>query len=430
MKIAIIGAGSAFGARISVDVLSREPLQDATIALCDIDASKLKTVGAYVNKVISSNKLPAKVAASTDRREVLADADAVLIAVAIGGPAYFGHPFEAEMNIPKKYGIIQTVADTLGPGGLMRALRSAPPMLEMIADINELAPNAVVMNYTNPMAILTWVLKDVAQTHLVGLCHGVTGNFKRIAKLVGHPPEELEFIAAGINHMTWFTKLERNRQDLLPLAHQKLLEEAKDSDPYHFRGEIIEAFGYFPTESDRHFPEYVPWFQHGDPELLQPYVARTEGIKQKRQAWYEDMGVSAEKAESVELIRSHESASGIMEAYLTGQPFRFSGNVMNEGRLIPNLPHECCVEVPCTADGNGIHPYITGELPVACAALCRSNINYQEIAVHAIRQRSKDLAFQALLMDPITQAKLTIKQTREMFEELWQAEGDLLAEYQ
>lgn len=429
MKIVIIGAGSAFGGRISVDVLSREPLQESTIALCDIHEGRLETVRKYVEKVARSNNLPAEVTASTDRREVLAGADCILIAVAIGGPAYYGHPFEAEMNIPREYGIIQTVADTMGPGGLMRALRSAPPMLDMIDDINELAPDAVVMNYTNPMAILTWALEDRARTHLVGLCHGVTGNFRSMAKLIDIPHQELEFIAAGINHMTWFIKLEHRRKDVLPLALERLFERSKGSDPYEFRGEIIDSFGAYPTESDRHFPEYVPWFQHDDPALFAPHVERTLGIKGKRQHWYEDMGVSIEKADSLELILSHESASGIMEAYVTGSAYRFSGNVMNKGKIIPNLPAECCVEVPCIADGNGIHPYLVDPLPPGCAALCRSNIGYQELAVHAIRERSKELAFQALLMDPITQSKLTIKKARAMFEELWAAEGDLLESY-
>lgn len=430
MKIVIIGAGSAFGSRISVDVLSRPPLQSSTIALCDIDPERLAVVTHYVNKVITSNRLPACVESSTDRREVLRDADCVLIAVAIGGPAYYGHPFEAEMAIPRKFGIIQTVGDTMGPGGLMRALRSAPPMLAMIDDINELAPQAVVMNYTNPMAILTWALHDRARTHLVGLCHGVTGNAKQLAKLINLPDQEVNFIAAGINHMTWFLKFEHNHRNLLPEIHAKLIERSRGSDPYQFRGEIVEAFGWYSTESDRHFPEYVPWFQHGDEALFAPHVACTMGVKGKRQSWYEDMGVSIDKADSVELILSHESASGILEAYVTGTPYRFSGNVMNQGKLIGNLPAECCVEVPCFADGNGIHPYLIGNLPPACAALCRSNIGFQELAVHAIRERSRDLAFQALLMDPITQAHLTIAQTRELFAELWAAEENLLSVYQ
>ena len=431
MKIVFIGAGSLFGNRLAVDVLSREPLQDSTLCLCDLHEGRLESVRAYVAAVIEVNNLPAKVIASTDRRELLKDADMVILSVAIGGPAYHGAIFEAEMGIPRKYGIIQTVGDTMGPGGIFRALRSAPPMQEMVRDINELAPNAMILNHTNPMAILTWVFDDTASGPLVGLCHGVMGNAKHFAKLAGAPFEEVNFTCAGINHMTWFTRYEHNHQDLLPTIHAAIRQRYPESEPYQFRGELLEAFGYFCTESDRHFPEYVPWFQNGDRELFDPHVAITMNIKNKRANMYEDMGVAAEEVEkdSLKLTRSHEAASGIMEAVLTHKPYTFSGNIMNRG-LISNLPEECCVEVPCTVDKNGIHGQAQGSLPIQCAALCRSNIIMQELAVEAIRQRSKDLAFQALLMDPVTQANITIKQARAMFEELWEAEGDLLEAYE
>ncbi|MFC1601860.1 alpha-glucosidase/alpha-galactosidase [Candidatus Sumerlaeota bacterium] len=430
MKIVFIGAGSVFGNRLSVDVLSREPLQDSTICLCDLHEGRLESVRQYVQAVIEANALPAKVAAGTDRRELLKDADIVVLSVAIGGPAYHGPVFEAEMGIPRKYGIIQTVGDTMGPGGIFRALRSAPPMLEMVRDVNELAPNAMIINYTNPMAMLTWVLEDAADVPLVGLCHGVMGNVKHFANIAGVPFDEVNYTCAGINHMTWFTRYEHNHQNLLPKIHAAIRERYPQSDPYQFRGELLDAFGYYCTESDRHFPEYVPWFQNGDRELFEPHVAFTMNIKNRRANMYEDMGVAIEEAEgdSLKLTRSHESASGIMEAAVTNEPYTFSGNVMNRG-LITNLPQACCVELPCTVDKNGIHGHRQGDLPIQCAALCKSNIIVQELTVEAIRQGSKDLAFQALLMDPVTQANVTIKQARAMFEELWEAENDLLAAY-
>jgi alpha-galactosidase len=428
MKVVFIGAGSAFGGRVSVDVLSREPLQDSTIALCDINSDRLETVRSYVQKVNDSNNLKAKVVASTDRTELLEDADFVLLAVAIGGPAYYGEPFDSEMAIPAKYGILQTVADTMGPGAIFRALRTAPVMLEMIDDINRLAPKASILNYTNPMAILTWLFNEHARVPIVGLCHGVQGNANRLAGMAGVELEEVDYICAGINHMTWFTKFEHQGRNLLPDLTAKLIETSKGSTPYQFRGEVAEVFGYYSTESDRHFPEYVPWFQNGDRELFEPHIERTRGIKDKRQHWYEDMGVAIEKADSVELIRSHEWASAIMESMVTGVPQVFSGNVMNRG-LIENLPTEACVEVPCTVDGNGIHPHRVGPLPIQCAALCKSNIIMQELCVEAIRRRSRETAFQALLLDPISQANLTVKTARKMFDELWEAEGDLLSAY-
>jgi len=430
MKIVFIGAGSLVGNRLSVDVLSREPLQDSTLCLCDLHEGRLETVRQYVEAVIEAHNLPAKVVAGTDRRELLADADMVVLSVAIGGPAYHGPIFEAEMGIPRKYGVIQTVADTMGPGGIFRALRTAPPMLEMVRDVNELAPNAMILNHTNPMAMLTWLFEEAADGPLVGLCHGVMGNAKGFANIAGVPFEEANFICAGINHMTWFTRYEHNQQDLLPTIHAAIRERYPESDPYQFRGEVLDAFGYYCTESDRHFPEYVPWFQNGDRELFDPHVAWTMNIKDRRANMYADMGVAIEEAEqdSLKLTRSHESASGIMEAAVTHEPYTFSGNVMNRG-LITNLPEECCVELPCTADKNGIHGQRVGDLPIPCAALCKSNIIVQELAVEAIRQRSRDLAFQAVLMDPVTQANVTIKQARAMFEELWAAEAELLEEY-
>jgi alpha-galactosidase len=428
MKVVFIGAGSAFGSRVSVDILSREPLQDSTIALCDIDSSKLETVRKYVQKVIDGNNLSAKVITGTDRKELLKGADFVVLSVAIGGPAYYGEPFDSEMSIPARYGIRQTVADTMGPGAVFRALRSAAEMLDMIDDINRLAPEAVILNYTNPMAILTWVFNERFKGTVVGLCHGVQGNSKKLADLAGIPYEETRIVCAGINHMTWFTKFEHDGKDYLPLIHKKLVERTKGSDPYTFRGEIVEAFGYYPTESDRHFPEYVPWFQNGDRTLFEPHIAITMNVKNKRHSWFEDMGIKADSMDTIELIRSHEWASGIMEAMVTNVPAVFSGNVMNKD-YITNLPNPSCVEIPCTADGNGIHPHYVGDIPIQCAALCKSNIIMQELMVHAILNKSKEAAYHALLMDPITQANLTIKKTKELFEEMWKKEKNLLSIY-
>lgn len=439
MKAVIIGAGSAFGGRLSVDILSREPLQDSTIALCDIDEQKLAVVKQYVESVIEAHNLPANVEAGTDRCELLPGADVVVTTVSIGGPAYYDQPYESEIDIPARYGVVQCVGDTVGPGGLFRALRTAPVMLEMVNDINRLAPGALLLNYTNPMAILTWLFNEAADGDMLGLCHGVTGNSYRLAGLIDVPLHECDVVAAGINHMTWFTKFAHQGRDVLPEIHQRIIEEGKKarrfegeiSSPqtFAFRHEMIENLGYFTTESDRHFPEYVPWFQHEDRWDFMKYYNVTKGVKQKRANWYEDMGVKIEQADSIELIRSHESMSGIMEARKTGEPFTFSGNVMNRGN-ITNLPEGCCVELPVTVAGNRIESMQYGDLPLQCAALCRSNINFQELVVRAIRERSRELAFQALLFDPATQAVLSIKRIRQLFDEMWEAEEELLAAYE
>lgn len=426
MKVAIIGAGSAFGSRISIDILSREPLQDTTIALIDINEERLETVRAFVQRAIDHHKLPAKVIAGTDRKELLGDSDFVLISVSIGGPAYYDKPFEDEMRIPEKYGIIQTVADTIGPGGVFRGLRTAPPIIDFVRDIDELCPNAQIINYTNPMAILTWTIFETAQRPVVGLCHGVQGTSKRIAKMVDVPYDEMSFWCAGVNHMAWFTQLEHNGEDLTP----RLREAGKD--PKNYKGEsvrfdVMEQFGYFCTESSRHTCEYVPYFRQ-DRELLKEKQEITWGVKGRRQSWYEDMGVKASEADSIELNRSVEYASGIMEAMATNVPFRIHGNVRNDG-LITNLPQGACVEVPCLVDKTGVNPCFSGDLPAQCAALCRTNVNVQELTVKAIRERSKEAAFHALLLDPITSAALNFDQARAMFDEMWEADAHLLEYY-
>jgi len=426
MKVVIIGAGSGFGSRLSIDILSREPIRHATIGLCDINEQKLETVRAFVQSAIDHHKLPAKVVASTERRELLADADFVILSVAIGGPAYYGHPYETEMRIPRKYGVHQTVGDTVGPGGIFRALRTGPVMMAVCRDINELAPRSLVLNYTNPMAIITWCLNAAANVPAVGLCHGVQGTAAKLAAYIGVPREEIGYWVAGINHLAWYLEFTHKGEDAYPKL-RKALENPETYDKDRVRFEIFRNFGYFCTESTRHCAEYVPYFRK-ETDFLDKLAGTLQGREGKRAAWFEDMGVKASKAESIELIRSHEYASGIMEAVVTSVPFRFNGNVMNDD-LVSNLPRGCCVEVPCLADGQGVHPCRVGALPEQCAALCGSNVNAQTLTVKAILERNREAAFHALLVDPITAAGLSMKEARAMFEEMWEAEGALLEYY-
>lgn len=425
-KVVIIGAGSGFGSRLSVDILSREPLRDATIALCDIDAAKLERVGAYVQKVVDGNRLPARVETSTDRRELLTGADFVVLAVAIGGPAYFDHPYDTEMAIPAKYGLIQTVGDTVNVGGVFRTLRSAPEILRMADDIAELAPRATILNYTNPMAMLSWLIEERCGLPTIGLCHSVQGTSKQLAGYIGAPYEEVGYQVAGINHMAWFLEFTRQGEDALPALRAAAKDPAiRAKDPIRF--EVMDHFGAFVTESSRHMSEYLPYYQH-EPEKMKPHTQATTNVKGRRQAWFEDMGVKVDAAETIELVRSHEYASGIMEAMVTGVPMRFNGNVPNRG-LIQNLPEGCCVEVPCFTDAEGVHPCAMGRLPTRLAALCQTNVHVQHLAVEAVRNRDLDAAYHAVLLDPATGGALSLSQARAMFDELVEAEGDLLAEY-
>ena len=431
-KVVIIGAGSGFGSRLSIDILSREKLQDSTIALCDIDEGRLTQVQAYVNRAIEGNGLPGTCIANTDREQLLDGADIVVTAVSIGGAAYWGEPYASEIGIPLRYGVHQTVADTVGVGGVFRFLRTAKEHLQFAMDMERYCPDALMLNYTNPMAMLTWLHSVGTSVQNVGLCHSVQGTTKKLADGVGVPYDEVSYLVAGINHQAWILRLTHDGEDLYPR-----LREAVDTNPIFenekVRVEMMKQFGYFVTESTRHNAEYLPYFRRTK-ELMEQYAppgerepVQMDMPEQRQRAWMKDTGVEQnEEAPVPELKRSHEYASAIMEARLTGEPFCFNGNVMNRG-VIPNLPGECCVEVPCVVDGEGVHPCYVGPLPAQCAALNMTNVSVQELAVKAAMERDREAAFHACALDPLTAATVSLPDIRAIFEELWEAEGALLS---
>ncbi|MDA0745025.1 MAG: alpha-galactosidase [bacterium] len=430
-KVVIIGAGSGFGSRLSIDILSREALRDSTIALCDIDETRLSQVHDYVNRAIAGHNLPAKCIANTDRHALLEGADFVVTAVSVGGPAYWGEPYASEIGIPLKYGLHQTVADTVGVGGVFRFLRTAAEHLQFAKDMERYCPDALMLNYTNPMAMLTWLHSEGSSIQNVGLCHSVQGTTKKLAEGIGEAYEDISHLVAGINHQAWVLRFRRDGEDLYPR-----IREAVDTNPLfaedRVRVEMMKQFGYFPTESTRHNAEYLPYFRRTK-ELREFYgvpdrePVSSEMPEQRRRAWMKDTGAETDEDAPVpKLGHSHEYASAIMEARLTGTPFAFNGNVMNRG-VIPNLPDLCCVEVPCLVDREGIHPCYVGALPPQCAALNMTNVGVQELAVKAAVERDREAAFHACALDPLTAAVLPLPEIRAMFEELWAAEGDLLA---
>jgi alpha-galactosidase len=429
-KITIIGAGSGFGSRLAVDMMARPNINDSTICLCDLDEKRLKGVLEYLTAVRDANKLKTKFEIGTDRKKLLPGSDIVVIAVSIGGGAYYGKPYEHEIRIPEKYGIHHFIGDTMGPGGLFRGLRCAPELIRMVKDVNELAPGATILNYTNPMAILTWAMSENVDNgvDLVGLCHGIQTTSKTLAKYAGVPYEEMGFSVSGINHMSWFTKLTHKGKDIYPKVY-KAFDDHEIYKKDWVRLEIMKNFGYFCTESSRHSFEYIPHFCHSEKnkkEFTRPIIEDDNYIPE----WYEDMGIKKEDAQSLKLVHSKEFAAGIIEAKITNVGYKFYGNTINKG-LIDNFHNGCCVEVPCLADRHGIHPCHVDPLPEQCAALCRTNINMQELAVKAIREKSKEIAFYALALDPSVQANMNIGDMRKMFEELWKVEADmgLLDEY-
>jgi alpha-galactosidase len=427
-KIALIGAGSGFGGRLSVDILSFPELRESTIALVDINRDAVDAVGGFVRKVIDAHGCGAKVVATTDRREALDGADYVVVAISVGGPAYDGVPYHYEIEIPAKYGVSQRVGDTVGPGGIFRTLRSAPEMLAICADMQELCPDALLINYTNPMAMLTWIVNEGTTIRNVGLCHSVQGTAHQLAGYIGAPFSEMTYWVAGINHMSWFLELKRNGEDAYP-ALWEALENPETFAKDTVRFEIMRHFGYFVTESTPHMSEYVPYFRKR-PDLLEQYhldyrSPSAEAPQHRRWESEERFGDEAARKAAQE-GPSNEYASRIIHSIETNTLYRFNGNVANDG-LIMNLEPGCCVEVPCMTDATGIRPCAIGELPPQLAGLNQSNVVVQRLVAEAVLERDLEKAFMATALDPLTAAVCSLPEIRAMFDEMVAAEERWLA---
>jgi alpha-galactosidase len=422
-KIVIIGAGSGFGSRLSLDILSREPLQDSEICLCDIHEGRLKQVEGYIQRTIDKYGLPAKVRSGLDRRKLLPGADFVVTSISAGGAAYHGFPYTAEVRIPQKYGIEQTVADTVSAGAVFRFLRTGPVQHQMFEDMEELCPDALVLNHTNPMAMLSWLHCTQSKMKYAGLCHGIQGTTEMLARWCDVPYDEISYSVAGINHLSWIMEFKRGSEDLYPLIWAKM----EDPDVYskeNVRFEILKHFGRFCTESNHHDAEYLPYFRRNR-EVMEHFGMGPREVRDtagRQREWMKDTGVEGDEKPVGELRLSREYSSGILEGVVTNKPYRFYGNVMNHDSLITNLPGNCCVEVMCIADTRGIHACHYGDLPPHLAALCRSNVAVQELAVKAVVERDREAAFLACCVDPLTAASAPLHDIRAMFDELWQAE--------
>lgn len=430
-KIVIIGAGSGFGSRLSMDIMATEAMQGATIGLCDIHAGRLKQVADYVRNTAERHAVPVTIEANTDRTALLDGADFVVTSISAGGGAYWGHPYTAEVGIPRKYGIDQQVADTCSVGAVFRFLRTGPVQRQILEDVDRQCPDALVLNHTNPMAMLTWLHNTTTNARYAGLCHGVQGTIWELSeKFLGVPVREVSYHVAGINHLAWFLEIRRGKEDLYPCLRAIIDDPQQAADPKYVenervRVEIMRQFGYFPTESSRHDSEYMPYFARTEEERSR-FGLKSRIISEtcpKNREWMGDGGAVAKGAG--ELHRSNEYTTRIMEAVLTDVPYRFNGNVMNTG-LIGNLPPGCCVEVPCLVDARGVHPCHVGALPAQLAALDRTNVAVQELAVQAVLERDREAAFHACALCPLASALLPLDQIRAMFEEMWEAEKELL----
>lgn len=432
-KIAMIGAGSVvFCKTLMMDIMATEALQDSTIVLMNRTNrnGKLDKIEEFARKVVKENSLATKIIATLDRKEALKDADYVINIIQVGGV----DAFQKDYEIPMKYGVDQCIGDTMGPGGIFRALRTIPIVIDIAHDMEELCPKALLLNYTNPMAMVCWALGEATTINFVGLCHGVQTTLDLISRYVEVSKENIDYLCAGINHMDWFLKLEKDGKDLYPI-----LKENIEKPEYYInekvRCEVMRHFGYFMTESTGHLSEYLPWFRKNKKALNlycdQPAFGGETGAYYK---WCRKVAERFKKANYLEYEssklekRSNEYCSYIIEAIETDKIFKLSGNLRNNG-LISNLSSDCCVEVPVYADRSGLHPTYIGNLPSQCAALCMSNIIPQGLAVEAALNGDFEQVVHAVAVDPLTSAVLTLKEARDMAIEMYKAEKKYLSQF-
>jgi alpha-galactosidase len=460
-KITFIGAGSTVFARNLIgDILSYPELAGSTISLHDIDPDRLRTTQVAAERLAAGLGARPTIEATLDRRAALDGADYAIAMFQIGG---YRPGTVIDFEIPRKYGLRQTIADTLGIGGIMRGLRTIPVFLDMCRDMEALCPDATLLQYVNPMAINTWAISRASSIKTVGLCHSVQGTAHQLADDIGVPLDEITYLAAGINHMAFYLRFERNGQDLYPLIRQ-VLDEGRVPDWNRVRYEVFKHLGYFVTESSEHFSEYVPWFIKRDrPDLverfnipLDEYIRRCEvqlaGWEAAKDAFAAGPGFVVDPAAleatlraagasdwdvawGINLItnfdafqRSHEYGAQIVHSLETGQPRVVYGNVANHG-LIDNLPAGCCVEAPCLVDKIGIQPTRIGSLPPHLAALMQTNINVQALTVEAALTGKREHIYHAAMLDPHTAAELDLDQITALVDELIEAHGAWLPAY-
>lgn len=429
-KITFIGAGSTvFAQNLMGDILSFPELAESTISLHDIDTERLKTSEIVAHKVAETLGVKPKIEASTDRQKALDGAD---YAIAMFQVAGYKPGTVVDFEIPKKYGLRQTIADTLGIGGIMRGLRTIPVMIEMCKDMERLCPDVTFLQYVNPMAMNCWALSRATSIKTIGLCHSVQGTAHQLSEDIGIPLEEINYVSAGINHMAFYLKFERDGVDLYPEI-RKVLDAGKAPDWNLVRYEMFKRLGYFVTESSEHFSEYTPWFIKRDrPDLIEKFnIPLDEYIRrcEVQLAGWEALRKRLETGtETIPVHRSHEYGSFIIHSQETGQPRVVYGNVPNRG-LIDNLPQGCCVEVPCLVDKSGIQPTKIGALPPQLAAVMQTNINVQSLTVEAALTCKREHIYHAAMLDPHTAAELDLEQIWNLVDDLIAAHGDWLPQY-
>jgi alpha-galactosidase len=476
-KITFIGAGSTvFSRNLLRDLFTFPELHESTIHLMDIDAQRLDDSLMVARRVAEAAGASATILATTDRREALRDAEYVINMIQVGG---YEPSTVIDFEIPKKYGLRQTIGDTLGIGGIMRGLRTIPVMLDIARDMEKLCPDALLINYSNPLAMLTWAVTSATSIRTVGLCHSVFGTAHELANVLGVPKDEIDYLCAGINHMAFFLRFEHQGQDLYPRLKEAAWNGAFPSFE-RVRFEVLKRFGYFVTESSEHFSEYTPWFikdgrddlieqfripldeyparcvdqiadwgtmrealVSDDPGAVDRYEAerrgKLSGMTRRRLALMakdnpdearrmEEEIQAARTASAGEVRHSGEYGTLIIHSMETGQPRTVYGNVANLG-VIDNLPYDCVAEVPCLVDRNGVQATKVGALPPQLAAMMQTNINVQRLTVEAALTGKREHIYHAAMLDPHTGAELSLEEIANLVDDLIEAHGEIMPAY-
>lgn len=436
-KITFIGAGSlGFTSELVRDILTFPLLEDATISLMDIHPGRLEWAQRGVEKLITAGNRPARVEATLDRAEALKDADVVLTTILAGSTEIWRHDIE----IPKKYGVDINIGDTRGPSGIFRFLRTIHPLMEIVRDMEKYCPEAVLLNYTNPMAMLCAALQRQTFIPVTGLCHSVQGTAMMLADWIGAPFEEIDYVCAGINHQAWYLEYRWRGQDAYPLIHRAITERAEIYHAEPVRNEMYLALGKYVTESSGHNSEYNPWFRKR-PDLIEKYCTHgtnwnpgehayiLKRYQHDEATWQDQVKRRLEQPLSGEdLQRGHEYAAYIINALQGGEMFKFNGNVRNT-QLITNLPEGACVEVPVVVDSAGFHPIHVGALPAECALLTQLSSGIEELAVEGSLAGDPVAIYRAIAHDPLTAAVLSLAEIRQMTNELFAAHREYLPQF-
>ena len=428
-KITFIGAGSTvFAKNLIGDILSFPELADSRICLHDIDENRLKTSEIVARRIAKTLGASSPIEVTTDRARALEGASYAINMIQVGG---YRPCTVTDFEIPKRYGLRQTIADTLGIGGIMRAVRTIPVLIEMCQDMERLCPDVVHFNYVNPMAMNCWALSQATSVKTIGLCHSVQHTAGELAHDIGVPLEELNYVVAGINHVAFFLRFERNGQDFYPEV-QRVISEERIPLNNRVRYDIFKRLGYFVTESSEHFAEYTPWYiKRGRDDLIKRFNIPLDEYPRRCESQFQEWENLRRELESSDkplpIRRSVEYGSLIIHSLETGAPRAVYGNVVN-AQLIDNLPEGCCVEVPCLVDKNGIQPVRIGRIPSHLAALMQTNINVQALTVEAVLKEDAKFLHHAAMMDPHTGAELDLDQISALVDDLLVAHGEWIPE--